>query len=67
MIPVAVNADFREGYAWVMGLPVPVEYAVAVERYLDQATIGGASRRVYRISLAGWAWPLAGKADTARL
>ena len=44
-----------------MGLPVPVEYAVAVERYLDQATIGGASRRVYRISLAGWAWPLAGK------
>jgi hypothetical protein len=44
-----------------MGLPVPVEYAVAVERYLDQAPIGGASRRVYRISLAGWAWPLAGK------
>jgi len=44
-----------------MGLSVPVEYAVAVERYLDQAPIGGASRRVYRISLAGWAWPLAGK------
>ena len=44
-----------------MRLPVPVEYAVAVERYLDQAPIGGASRRVYRISLAGWAWPLAGK------
>jgi integrase/recombinase XerD len=44
-----------------MGLPVPVEYAVAVERYLEQAPIGGPSRRVYRISLAGWAWPLAGK------
>ena len=44
-----------------MGLPVPVEYAVAVEQYLDQAAISGASRRVYRISLAGWAWPLAGR------
>ena len=44
-----------------MGLPAPVEYAVAVDRYLDQAPIGGASRRVYRISLAGWAWPLVGK------
>jgi integrase len=44
-----------------MGLPVPVEYAVAVEHYLDHAPISGASRRVYRISLAGWAWPLVGK------
>jgi hypothetical protein len=44
-----------------MGLPVPVEYAVAVEQYLDHAAISGASRRVYRISLAGWAWPLVGK------
>jgi len=40
---------------------VPVEYAVAVEQYLDHAPISGASRRVYRISLAGWAWPLVGK------
>jgi integrase/recombinase XerD len=38
-----------------------VEYAVAVERYLSQAALGTASRRVYRISLAGWAWPLVGK------
>jgi integrase/recombinase XerD len=38
--------------------PAPVEYAVAVDRYLDGATLGAASRRVYRISLAGWAWPL---------
>jgi hypothetical protein len=44
-----------------MGLPAPVEYAVAVEQYLDQATISSASRRVYRISLASWAWPLVGK------
>ena len=38
--------------------PAPVEYAVAVDRYLDSATLGAASRRVYRISLTGWAWPL---------
>jgi integrase/recombinase XerD len=44
-----------------MGLSVPVEYAVAVDRYLDQAALSGASRRVYRISLASWAWPLVGK------
>lgn len=41
--------------------PAPVEYAVAVDLYLDQAPISGASRRVYRISLASWAWPLVGK------
>jgi len=39
----------------------PVEYAVAVEEYLGQAVLGAASRRVYRISLTGWAWPLVGK------
>jgi integrase len=42
------------------GLP-PVEYAVAADRYLAQAGLGAASRRVYRISLASWAWPLVGK------
>ena len=31
--------------------PVPVEYAVAVDRYLAEASLGPASRRVYRISL----------------
>ena len=36
----------------------PVEYAVAVERFLAQACLSPASRRVYRISLAGWAWAL---------
>src|SRR5579859_5845625 len=39
---------------------VPVEYGVAVERYLADAVLGDASRRVYRISLVGWAWPLVG-------
>ncbi|GAB2689432.1 hypothetical protein [Kitasatospora kifunensis] len=37
----------------------PVEYAVAVERYLAAAGIGVQSRRVYRIALVGWAWALA--------
>ena len=46
-------------------LPVPVEYAVAVDRYLTEAQLGAASRRVYRISLAGWAWPLVGKRPPA--
>ena len=39
----------------------PVEYAVAVDRYLAEAELGCRSRRVYRISLAGWAWPLVGR------
>ena len=42
--------------------PVPVEYAVAVDRYLEQASLGPASRRVYRISLTSWAWALVGRA-----
>jgi integrase/recombinase XerD len=39
-----------------MATQAPVEYAVAVEEYLGQA-----SRRVYRVSLTGWAWPIVGK------
>ena len=39
----------------------PVEYTLAVDRYLDQAALGVASRRVYRISLIGWSWPLVGR------
>ncbi|MFF5019964.1 hypothetical protein [Streptomyces sp. NPDC001165] len=38
--------------------PAPVEYGAAVDRYLAAADLGSASRRVYRISLHGWAWPL---------
>jgi len=44
---------------------VPVEYAVAVERYLAEAQLGPSSRRVYRISLASWTWPLVGKLPPA--
>ncbi|WP_331749419.1 MULTISPECIES: hypothetical protein [unclassified Streptomyces] len=39
-------------------LAAPVEYSAAVDRYLAAADLGSASRRVYRISLHGWAWPL---------
>src|ERR1700739_126575 len=49
---------FSSGYDGGMGLPVPVEYAVAVDQYLDQARLSSGSRRVYQISLASWAWPL---------
>ncbi len=41
--------------------PAPVEYAVAVDRYLAEASLGAASRRVYRISLTGWTWALVGR------
>jgi hypothetical protein len=37
----------------------PVEYAVAVDRYLASSSLGQSTRRVYRISLTNWAWPLA--------
>ena len=43
----------------------PVEYAVAVDRYLAESQLSPASQRVYRISLAGWAWPLVGKLPPA--
>lgn len=42
-------------------MSVPVEYAVAVDHYLSQAPLGSASRRVYQISLANWAWALIGE------
>jgi len=40
---------------------VPVEYTVAVDRYLAESSLGAASRRVYRISLTSWAWALVGQ------
>lgn len=43
----------------------PVEYAVAVDRYLAEASLGPASRRVYRISLTSWAWALVGRQPPA--
>jgi integrase len=42
-------------------VPAPVEYAVAVDRYLAGASLSRASRRVYRISLASWTWALVGR------
>lgn len=36
----------------------PVEYAVAVDRFLDAARISAASRRVYRSALETWGWLL---------
>jgi len=47
------------------GVATPVEYAVAVDRYLADADLGEASRRVYRIALTSWAWPLVGKLPPA--
>jgi integrase/recombinase XerD len=43
----------------------PVEYAVAVERYLMAARLSEGSRRVYRIALATWAWALADRTPPA--
>lgn len=42
-------------------IPPPVEYGAAVDRFLACAALGPGSRRVYRIALAGWAWPLTGR------
>jgi integrase len=41
--------------------PPPVEYSEAVRRYLARAPLSYASRRVYLISLTGWAWALVGR------
>ena len=40
----------------------PVEYAVAVDKYLDAAGLSAASRRIYRIALNTWAWALVDRA-----
>jgi hypothetical protein len=40
------------------GDPAPVGYSVAVEKYLDAASLSDGSRRVYRIALNTWAWLL---------
>jgi hypothetical protein len=60
----AVIGQAESAVAWsrpVADSPVPVEYAVAVDRYLASCSLGQSSRRVYRISLASWAWPLVDK------
>jgi integrase len=55
---LAADMGLRNGGSVVTA---PVEYAVAVDAYLGQAPLSSASRRVYQISLAGWAWPLVGR------
>ncbi|MEU8267293.1 site-specific recombinase [Sphaerisporangium sp. NPDC049002] len=42
-------------------MTAPVEYAVAIDHYLATLRLGDASRRVYRIALATWAWHLVGR------
>jgi hypothetical protein len=44
---------------------VPVEYGVAVDRYICEAGLRPGSARVYRISLTSWAWPLIGQPPPA--
>lgn len=36
----------------------PVEYAVAIDRFLSAASLGTDSRRIYRIALITWAWAM---------
>lgn len=43
------------------GWAPPVEYAVAVDRYLAAARISVASQRVYRVALNTWGWLLVGR------
>jgi integrase/recombinase XerD len=40
------------------GIADPVEYAVAVDRYLAASGLSDQTRRIYRIALATWTWPL---------
>ena len=61
-MPQPTLPDERAALTHIAAAPVaPVEYAVAVEAFLAGAWLSEASRRVYRISLTSWAWPLVGK------
>lgn len=44
-----------------MPVTAPVEYAVAVDAYLGRARLSATSHRVYRVTLATWAWLLVGR------
>jgi len=50
--------DTRGATAITAITAIPVEYAVAVDRYLDSTRLAPASRRVYQISLNTWSWLL---------
>jgi integrase len=58
---VALSVVHAAPIAEVPPYIAPVEYAVAVERYLAAARLGPASRRIYKISLTSWCWPLVGQ------
>ncbi len=58
---VSVGAMHAAPAAGVPPHIAPVEYAVAVDRYLAAARLGQASRRIYKISLTSWCWPLIGQ------
>jgi len=58
---VSVGAIHAAPAAGVPPHIAPVEYAVAVDRYLAAARLGHASRRIYKISLTSWCWPLVGQ------
>ena len=60
-LEIAPGATVPDAAAPDVAGPAPVDYSVAVDRYLARAALSDASRRVYRISLIGWAWPLVGK------
>lgn len=57
----AGNSPRKGCMAMAAEIIAPVEYAVAVERYLAEAGLTPSSRRIYRISLAAWSWPLVGR------
>ena len=62
IMPGRTLPDQRAALTHIAVAPAaPVEYAVAVEAYLAGAWLSEASRRVYRISLTSWAWPLVGR------
>lgn len=67
LIGGAVAAS-REGLlaaSYGPGPVAPVEYAVAVDRYLHASGLSDGSLRVYKISLTGWSWPLVGERPPA--
>jgi integrase len=57
---ITVSAIHAASAAEVPPHIAPVEYAVAVDRFLAVARLGHASRRIYEISLMTWCWPLVG-------
>jgi integrase len=57
---ITVSAVHAAPAAEVPPRIAPVEYAVAVDRFLAAARLGHASRRIYKISLTSWCWPLVG-------